>query len=92
MKTFLFAMLLFLGLVVAAPQAEARSRHVRFYGGYSRPVVHVGYSRYYPVRTYYRPAYTYYRPVRAYYRGYDYCAPRVRYYAPRPRLSFFFGF
>jgi hypothetical protein len=92
MKTLFFAMLVFLGIVVAAPQAEARSRHVRFYDGYARPVVHVGYSRYYPVRAYYRPAYTYYRPLRAYYRDYDYCGPRVRYYAHRPRFSFFFGF
>ena len=91
MKTLFFATLLFLGVIVVAPQAEARTRYVRYYEGYARPVYHVGYSRYYPLRAY-RPAYVAYRPVRAYYRDYDYCGSRVRYYAHRPRFSFFFGF
>ena len=90
MKKILLALLMFAGLLTLAPQAEASWHSRRFYDYCGRPAF--GYPAY---RTaYYRaPVYGYYRPARAYYyRGYDYCAPRVRYYAPRPRFSFFFGF
>jgi hypothetical protein len=92
MKTLLCALVVFLGVVAVAPQAEARSRYGRYYDDCDRPYYGYRSVRYYPVRAYryYRPSY--YRPVRAYYSDYDYCAPRVRYYASRPRFSFFFGF
>jgi len=91
MKALLFSLLLLIGVIAGAPQAQAA--YGRYYGGYARPVYGVRYGGYYPVRSYYyRPAYGYYRPVRAYYGDYGYCAPRVRYYAPRPHFSFFFGF
>jgi hypothetical protein len=99
MKKILFALLMFAGLLTLAPQAEARGWSSRYdYCGrpaYGYPY-YSGYSYRPRAYSYYRPSYyrtSYYRPVRSYYyRDYDYCAPRIRYYSPRPRFSFFFGF
>lgn len=92
MKTLLFALVVFLAVIAVAPQAQARSRYARYYDDCARPSYGYRSVRYYPVRAYryYRPSY--YRPVRAYYSDYDYCGPHGRYYASRPRFSFFFGF
>ena len=89
MKTFLLAILMFTGIAVVAPDAEAR--HYRNGGRYysSRTYYHSGY-RYYPRRTYYSRSY--YRPYygpRYYYSDYG-CSP-YRYYR-RPGVSISFGF
>ena len=92
MKTLLLAILMFTGIAVVAPDAEARHyRHDRYYG--TRTYYHSGYRhyprRYYYSRHYHRPYYyrSYYRP-RYYYS--DYCSP-YRYYR-RPGVSISFGF
>ena len=93
MKTLLFAILMFTGIAVVAPQAEARRyyRDGRIY--YSSRPVRVYHSHgYYPRRHYYRsyrPYYrSYYRPS-YYYSGYN-CYP-YRYYR-RPGIPISFGF
>lgn len=96
MKKIILALLMLAGLMTVAPRAEAR-HHDREYRSYTSNHYYYGYPRYgygygYRHPYYYRPrVYSYYRPARYYYDDYDYCAPRPRYYASRPRFSFFFG-
>jgi hypothetical protein len=94
MKTFLLAILMFAGLAVVAPQAEARHyyRDGRYYG---RSGYYSSY-RYYPRRYYYSR--NYYRPYyyRSYYRPYYYsnhgCYPYGYGYYSHPRFAISFGF
>jgi len=87
MKTLFLAAVVFLGVSIFVPQADAggyRERHSGYYD-YGRPVYRDDCS-------YSRPRYSYYRrPIRTSYRSYEYCEPRVRYYS-RPRFSFHIGF
>jgi hypothetical protein len=106
MKTFLLAILMFTGLVVIAPDAEARryyrdgrsyysSRSYRgYYSSYRYPrrYYYSSYHRPYYYRSYYRPYYyrSYYRP-RYYYSDYN-CHPYGYGYYGRPGVSISFGF
>jgi hypothetical protein len=93
MKTFLIAILMFAGIAVVAPDAEAR--HYRHGGNYySRPgrVYYSGYRHYPRYYRYHRPYYgTYYR---SYYRPsyYSHCSPYYGGYYRRPGVSISFGF
>lgn len=96
MKKIILAFLMLAGLMTVAPRAEARhhDRDRRYYVSNHYYYRNSGYGYGYGYRHpyYYRPrGYSYYRPARYYYDDYDYCAPRPRYYASRPRFSFFFG-
>jgi hypothetical protein len=108
MKTFLFAMLTFVGVAICAPQAEARDYHHGSSHSYYRGRAVYG-RAYYPYHSYgyYRP-YHYYPRARAYYGGYyggyypryygsyyggcGYPAYYGGYYSCWPRLSLSFCF
>jgi hypothetical protein len=94
MKTFLLAILMFTGIAVIAPDAEARRyyRDGRHYYSSGRAYYSGGY---YPRRHYYRSYRPYYRSYyapRYYYSGYRYggCYPYGYYH--RPSFSISFGF
>ncbi|HEX8309888.1 MAG TPA: hypothetical protein VF614_01135 [Chthoniobacteraceae bacterium] len=92
MKKILLALLLTLGALGFAPQAEAGGYGGRYERGYDR-----GYERdCRPVRRYshyrhYHAPVVYHRVRHRYYADDYYCAPRVRYYS-RPRVAFHIGF
>ncbi|MES2573054.1 MAG: hypothetical protein V4710_23730 [Verrucomicrobiota bacterium] len=102
MKKFLFATLLFVGLGTLVP--EARADNHEWYGNYDKYHGRSSYERHYRHsdrrdRSYRRDGRCYdsprvihrHRPVRVY-EEHTYCAPRVRYYQSRPRISVFLGF
>ncbi len=90
MKKLLLSALLFTALspLVSTARAGHTESYVRYYDHCGRPVygyVHVDdYPRHRDCDR------DYDRPSRSY--GYESCAPRVRYYESRPRVSFSFGF
>jgi len=94
MKTFLLAILMFTGIAVIAPDAEARRYYGdgRHYYSSSRAYYSGGYySRRHYYRSY-RPYYRSYYAPRYYYSGYRYggCYPSGYYH--RPSFSISFGF
>ena len=93
MKKLLFALLVLVGVVTFAPQAEA-GQDRKVWNGHCYTYVNK-----YDCDSHYRPRHQYYhRPVRYYsqpvrhYRSYDHCDRPVRYYSSRPRVSVSFGF
>ena len=103
MKTLLAAFLLFLGVVLVTPEAQAGGRgyysrgyYGGYYGGYRSHCAPVYYTRSYCApRVYYRPAPVYYRsyyPGYRCYSGYGYRGYGGYGYYARPGFAISVGF